>query len=1017
MRVVLFVLMICICCVNTLFSQDLNFVNINADMGLPSNECYRVAQDANGYIWIATESGLVKYNSRDFILFNAAKGMPTNAVYALDADKKGRLWFATGNWKVGYILNDTVHLLNEANFFNEATKKGDVIYKIKYNESSNSLFVSSHHQTVEIFVNEGMVFSKTTNVSATAKDFVFMQHNNEIYVANQFNYTRSPEKIYKYNTSLVYGYFNQSDSLLFPVPKQSTFFSEAFSVTNSKGYSAIALLDFLFVLNKEKKIIATRKLPAQVQSLYIDKQNNIWVGCKKNGVLIFKDVAIQIAMKHELQELSVSNILEDSEGGMWIATLEKGIFYCSNKNIAIDRKIFNAANGVNFSKVVNNKLFLSNDNVALAMLGEDTTLLQRFSQQVKSNVTDVHKTKDGYIITTVLGIYRTDENLKKVYQYIPPSKTFIGAMGLVAGEGEPLLAYLNIGFYYLNGLKFNFSYSGSEKIKHAIFTKKKQLVFVSRNGLFTLRSNTFDYNGAKPISKIIENEFAQNNILNRLNTCPIPTPAAQSAKNVNKLYEDSYGNIWLPASSDTLTVLNSSFNIRKQIVTGEKNINCRNVLQINATNFLVSTNKGVLQINFSDTTFANYKLQYFNKTNGLPSSDVYNIVKFKNSYYVNTSKGLCFFPEPENLKHQHYPNTVINAFTINDSIIPVTSNTTVSYKQNNVSFQIDALTYKKITQRGVFFKYKLEGFDEEFKTANSNIISYNNLLPGTYKFIAKAFYEDDTEDLTPAECSFTIRPPFWQTWWGILIILSGAYTAMFLFIQQRIKKIKMAAAEKAAINKTIAEYKFTALKAQMNPHFVFNSINVIQNLILDKDKTEAYNALGKFSKLIRSILHQSDSVFATIEEEINLIDLYIELNQLRINYPFIFKKEIQSKTLDYSIPSLIIQPFIENALWHGIIPYKGEKQGVIYLRIFTTEENILTIEIEDNGIGRKAAELRKAATSLHESKGIELIKERLNAYKSMNNNNLAELKIIDLQENNEPKGTLIQLKISIVHEE
>lgn len=497
----------------------------------------------------------------------------------------------------------------------------------------------------------------------------------------------------------------------------------------------------------------------------------------------------------------------------------------------------------------------------------------------------------------------------------------------------------------------------------------------------------------------------------------VQTPAAQSAKNVNRLYEDSYGNIWLPASSDTLTVLNSSFNIRKQIVTGEKNINCRNVLQINATDFLVSTNKGILQINFSDTTFSNYKLQYFNKTNGLPSSDIYNIVKFKNNYYVNTSKGLCFFPEPENLKHQHYPNTIINAFTVNDSLRPVISNASLSNQQNNVSFQVDALTYKKITQRGVFFKYKLEGFDEHFKIATGNTITYNNLPPGSYKFIAKSFYEDGTEDLTPAEYMFTIKPAFWQTWWGIFFILALAYSLILLFIQWRIKKIKKAAAEKAAVNKAIAEYKFTALKAQMNPHFVFNSINVIQNLILDKDKTEAYNALGKFSKLIRSILHQSDSVFATIEEEINLIDLYIELNLLRIKYPFIFKKEIQSKTLDYAIPSLIIQPFIENALWHGIIPYKGEKEGVIYLRIFTTEENILTIEIEDNGIGRKTSELKKVASSLHVSKGIELIKERLNAYKSMNTNNLAELKIIDLEENNEPKGTLVQLKISIAHEE
>lgn len=973
---------------NTLLSQDLNFVNINADMGLPSNECYRIAQDANGYIWIATESGLVKYNSRDFILFNTAKGMPSNGVYALAADKKGRLWFATGNWKVGYILNDTVHVLNDANFFNEELKKGDVIYKIQYNESSGSLFVSSHHQTIEVFVNEEKLNAIQLQNENGISDFLLLKKFDKPFIANLYNSNRR----YLLSQSPVYLNVNQTDSVLLPINQQSVFFTEIFSINTKNEGIVIGLLNTVFELTKNNKIVNIQKLPSQIVSIINDYNGNVWVGCKGDGLYLFEKGNLSIKPKHYFQGLSVSNILEDHENGIWITTLERGVFYIPNTFVKRkDKNSDGFSSNKSFLKLVDNALWFSDNLNSLNRVNElekDTFKIKNLGKETGSVVTDVISISNGYLISTLLGIYYT--NLKQTKPLTLPTKALVASNKLIKLSPNKVIGYNNNVFYEIDCNKLSLVQITND-IKIAAAIKIKDFIlYTGRSGLYTLNKNK--------ISVIL-------------------TPAAELTKNVNKLYEDSYGNIWLPASSDTLNILNSNFKLKKQIITREKNINCRNVLQINATNFLVSTNKGILQIIFSDTAFSNYKLQYYNKTNGLPSSDVYNIVKFKNNYYVNTSKGLCFFPEPENLTHQHYPNTVISSLTINDSIVPVASNATVAYNKNNVAFQIDALTYKKVTQRGVFFKYKLEGFDEEFKIATSNIVSYNNLSAGTYKFIAKAYYDDGTEDLTPAECSFTIRQPFWETWWGILFMGSAIMIIILLFLQWRIRKVKLAAAEKAAINKTIAEYKFTALKAQMNPHFVFNSINVIQNLILDKDKKEAYNALGKFSKLIRSILHQSDSVFATIEEEINLIDLYIELNQLRIKYPFIFKKEIQPKTLDYAIPSLIIQPFVENALWHGILPYKGEKEGVIYLRIFTTEENILTIEIEDNGIGRKASELKKPATSLHDSKGVELIQERLNAYKSMNNNNLAELRIIDLEENNEPTGTLVQLKISIVHEE
>jgi hypothetical protein len=495
---------------------------------------------------------------------------------------------------------------------------------------------------------------------------------------------------------------------------------------------------------------------------------------------------------------------------------------------------------------------------------------------------------------------------------------------------------------------------------------------------------------------------------------PIKTKATTLLHDINKTFFDSYKNCWILGNTDSVIVLDRNYNLKTIVPLPLKNINCRNIIQASNNEFYLATNKGLFQIAFKDSTLATYSIQLFDQTNGLLSNDIYNVCFFQEKLYISSSKGICFVNAIQTLKHSAQPRTDIKACWVNDSVLNPSVDSVFTYKQKNFSFQVDAMAFKKTGQRGAFFKYRLDGWENEFKLATGNTINYSNLPPGTYTFIAKTFYDDATEDATPATVSFTIKPAFWQTWWGISLIGLAAISLVFLFVQWRIRKIRKIEKEKAEVNKTIAEYRYTALKAQMDPHFIFNSINVIQNLILEKDKTQAYNSLEKFSRLIRMVLNQSDSVFATVEEEMALINLYVQLNQLRLDCPFSFTVDIQAEALQCSIPSLIIQPFIENALWHGILPLKGTKEGLIFLKIFLRDEKILIIEVRDNGIGRTAA-TKKIKTS-HTSKGVKLIEERLEAYRSMNNNCYAELKIIDMEENGTAAGTLVQIIIELREE-
>ncbi len=970
-----------------MFSQNLNFTNINADMGLPSNECYRIAQDKKGYIWVSTEVGLAKYNSKGFELFDKSKGMPGNNIYALDVDSLGRIWFATGDSYIGYIMDDKVIVLSGIDFYSDTRIVGDVIYKIKYNQINKSLLVSFHHQSVEIIENGGKYYSKEIDASKAPKDFKIIKNRSVFYTANLFYNARR----YLKNNLPIHLHVDEKDSLLLPIKPTSSFFTETFTSTISDSFYILSILNKVIILSKKNKLINTITLPSQIQGVYGDSEGNLWVGCKKEGLFFYKKGQFGINPTRFLEGLSVNNIFEDDGKSIWVTSLEKGIYYSSNLNISILKTKYNSNEKINFCKVVNDKLWLNGETNPLVIIGGDTIIFHQLGEEKKPQITDVAFFKNEYYVSTSLGIYKIDYRLKKVTSLSILSNKKLGGFGFLKIKNESLFMFNNVFLYEIRTNKINYIelFNQYQKIKHAVILKSKKILFCNKNGLFTITKEA-----SRKINPVLEsNKFS-----------------------IRKIYCDMYNNFWLMGIGDTLNILGENLKYKSKIVLKNKDISYKNILQVDSFVYFICTNKGLVLLTFSDTSFKIKKVDYFDAVNGLLSNDIFDIVFFDNNYYVSTSNGLCMFKNIESLKHHQPPNTIISAVNINDSLVRIEKNKSFSYKQNNVTFQVDALTYKKITQKGFFFKYKLEGFDENFKLASSNIITYNNLPPGNYKFIAKAFYDNDTEDQTPAELSFTIKPAFWQTWWGLLFLFCLGAFVVLLFIQWRIKKVKKQEAEKNEINKTIAEYRFTALKAQMNPHFVFNSINVIQNLILEKDKTEAYNSLGKFSRLIRSILNQSDSVYATIEEEITLIDLFVELNQLRVQHSFTFKKEIQPETLVYSIPSLIIQPFIENAIWHGILSYKGEKKGEIILRIFSNLKNVLTIEIQDNGVGRKATEIKKSASSIYKSKGINLIKERLNAYKAINKNCLAELDIIDLEENGTPLGTLVKLKISVADE-
>jgi hypothetical protein len=338
---------------------------------------------------------------------------------------------------------------------------------------------------------------------------------------------------------------------------------------------------------------------------------------------------------------------------------------------------------------------------------------------------------------------------------------------------------------------------------------------------------------------------------------------------------------------------------------------------------------------------------------------------------VATEKGVSFFHTNATLPAR-YPHVVIENVQINNKDTLLNGNITLPYNQNNIN-----IFYKSPCtepSEGTLYKYIVNGNTSDTVYTTASNIRYGSLPPGKYVFSIWARNSKGLWSIDPAKLSFTIRGPLWKSWWFLTGVSVFILLLAFLMIMYRINLFKKHSRAKAKL----VESELKALRLQMNPHFIFNTLNSLQKFILQHEPIEANKYIAKFSKLMRWIMIYSDKQFISLQEELEFLNTYIELEQLRFKKVFTLYTDIDSSLVPSStfIPSLIIQPFIENAIKYGLT--EKENKGLLSLK-FCKNERYIHAVIEDNGVGRKkVAEEQHFMGKEFESTGIKSTSERLN---------------------------------------
>lgn len=329
----------------------------------------------------------------------------------------------------------------------------------------------------------------------------------------------------------------------------------------------------------------------------------------------------------------------------------------------------------------------------------------------------------------------------------------------------------------------------------------------------------------------------------------------------------------------------------------------------------------------------------------------------------------------------------------------------LSYLQNSISLSFGYLGTAKIDVKD--FEYRIN--QGQWQPCRNMNLQLYNLDPNTYDVMIRYKYLPESN----LKLKFIIGPPWWKTWWFYTLVLLCTAIAILLAYRQHIHNVRIEEAEKKQLQQRIVEVEMRALRSQMNPHFIFNCLNSINRFILSNETDFASEYLTKFSRLIRLILDGSRIDFVHLHTELEALRLYIEMEAMRFQDSFTWHVKVDSAVNLESIfvPSLILQPFVENAIWHGLMQAPSDQKKKLAICVFQNG-NATNITIRDNGIGRKKANLIKSkAGDLHKSYGIEVTQERLLLMDKINGTH-STLYIEDLMDQDMCTGTKVTITLN-----
>jgi len=965
--------------------------NYSVDDGLPSSEIYHIIQDSKGYIWMATNMGVSRFDGSTFRNFDVQNGLPENTIFEIYEDEIGRVWFISFPFQLSYFWNNAIHPFKYNNVLRKIAGKGLIPIK-------KSFMVDKNNDVWFSFINGGEI-NKIDNSG----------HLEVIKEIKNTSYSVAIEEIRGHLLAAQAGNRESNDFIISIKTKKIKS-----SVKVIRPFGEYAFANFMVYLTDKGELLycqnsllilirldgtsKTIDIKGRILWLSVENDGSIWIGKESEGIEKYSLNHLDDPPSESyLNGISVSSVLVDNEGGVWFSSLGSGAYYLPSKAF-VSYTMEDGLSGKNIQTVeaFQNKIFLGSDSYSLDVIKKGkVSNISDFSNESKTiNILRSYDDKKLWVGAKTILYSFHNATFKKI---INNHKSFVNR--LVKGNfifsikdiypislNEVMLAQMRSLSIVRDGKVVYDSYL-DDNIQLRIESIKKEtdssFLLGTFNGLWRLVGTSFRYLGGESV--LLRQRTTDIVVLKNGKGYVLGTKGYGL---VVKLYGSN--SIFQITQSDGL----SSNSITSLLLTGDE--------------LWVATNNGLNLLNVNNLDRDNLGIIVFKKESGLISNEINQIKGDKNYIYIATNDGFTIFDRKKYHPLRNPPPIFIQGVSIMKRDTLIAENYSLRDNQNFITISFSGITFRDPSD--LVYKYRLVGLSEKWMFTNNLQVEYAFLPPGKYRFEVLAINSEGLESSQPAVVSFIIHPPFWKTWWFISIMLVIMSIVIIAYINNRMRRVKRENALQSDINK----YRQQALVRQMDPHFVFNTLNSIQSFIIKNDNLTSTKYLSKFSKLMRLVLNNSQGQEVILREEIDTLNLYMELESLRFPQKFEFSI-ICDQSIDIDtcqIPAFVVQPFIENSIWHGIM--KLNKPGIIRVN-FVKNNGRLICTIEDNGIGRvRSMELKSEIEKRRSSLGVSIVETRLNLLSSYYGVKMG-MSFVDLYDNeHEASGTKVTIILPIL---
>jgi ligand-binding sensor domain-containing protein len=928
-------------------NSEYNFKQYSTNEGLPHEYCLALTQDSKGFIWVGTVGGLSRFDGKEFLTYTTKHGLPSNMIQAISEDKQGNLWVGTQNGVAFFDGNSFI------SYHVGVNPQENNVYQI-YIDSKNSVWLCTNgglyrfnYDTRKIEATELRIPTRTA----------IEDEQNRLWFGTQGGIYELKTDSFFYHHDVLQTRATQSVVSSERDNQGGLWFGSVSGITHFDGQ------DFHFYQQGSGSEYAFR-------SICISKDNRYLFGTFGGGVKKMTDGEFVLYKPREtINGNTISAILEAHDGSVWLASGEGLINMYSPSFLPFTKQAISASSITS----VGDTLFISSSNG-----------LYSYTQEQKLNIVWAHEEEQHNTLIFV-------ENIEEIL--------YFGSFGGLVfkyenGTTKPVLDE----FWVTNNAT------------HTVFKDSHSNLWIGKQ-----------HNIAVIDANNEVNEFLLDSIHH----------------STFHITQDSKENIWFSTSS-SLSYYDGSQVTNFYHADGVPIEYCLKVIEDeNGIYWIISKGMGLLR-------FDGEKFMQLTIEEGLNSNFIHSALKLGNTLWLGTANGInelilneesmpaaiksygkdsglselyanekaiCYHPDFGILIGMRDNIYQYNPKATNKTVQPIVRllNTQLffedtifdvgarfPYDKNHLSFEFRAIDFQNPTD--IRYRWRLLGQSDDWSPlTTSEKLIFTSLPPNRYLLEVKAINSYGVESEI-FQFPFDINPPFWKRPWFLL--LSTVLVLMFIFFVLRFREKRMLERKNHEIK--LKEFKLQALKAQINPHFLFNVLASIQDVILNKNAIEASDQLSLFGGLIRKTLNFSELDEIGLQDEIDYLKQFIEVGSLRLSEDLSYVIDVDSSinTGLIKIPPMLIQPHVENALEHGLLHKEGEK--ILKLK-FEIRGSYLVVTIEDNGLGFSKDIIGE------NSKGIRLVKDKL----TILNKTRLDGHVMKIEQSNDLGGVKITLTIPI----